>query len=72
MNAYNRIRIIKNHFKDAKICEIDGLRLDWDDGWISLRASSTEQVIRLISESKDKELAEDRALKIHALLENLI
>ncbi|MCK4983686.1 MAG: hypothetical protein KAS17_12220 [Victivallaceae bacterium] len=72
MNAYNRIRIIKNHFKGAKICELDGLRLDWDDGWISLRASSTEQVIRLISESKDKELAEDRALKIHALLENSI
>ena len=71
MNAYNRIRMLKNHFKDAEICEIDGLRLDWDDGWVSLRASSTEQFIRLISESKNKELAEDRALKIHALLENL-
>ncbi len=71
MHAYNRIRILKNYFNDAKICEIDGLRLDWDDGWVSLRASSTEQVIRLISESKDKELSEDRALKILALLENL-
>ena len=71
MNAYNRIRLLKNHFKDAKICEMDGLRLDWDDGWVSLRASSTEQFIRLISESNDKELAEDRALQIHALLENL-
>lgn len=72
MNAYNRIRMLKNHFKDAEICEIDGLRLDWEDGWVSLRASSTEQFIRLISESPNKELAEDRVLKIHALLENLI
>jgi len=71
MNAYNRIRALKNHFKDAKISELDGLRLDWEDGWVSLRASSTEQLIRLISESKDKELAEDRVLKIYALLENL-
>ena len=71
MNAYNRIRAIKKYFEDAEICEIDGLRLDWDDGWVSLRASSTEQFIRLISESKDKEIAEDRALQIHGLLENL-
>lgn len=70
MNAYNRIRALKNHFTDAKISEIDGLRLEWNDGWVSLRASSTEQLIRLISESEDKELAEDRILKIHALLEN--
>ena len=71
MNAYNRIRILKNHFKNAEICETDGLRLDWEDGWVSLRASSTEQFIRLISESSNKELAEDRSLQIHALLENL-
>ena len=71
MNAYSRIRILKNNFDHARICETDGLRLDWDDGWVSLRASSTEQVIRLISESKNKKLAEDRALRIHALLENL-
>jgi phosphomannomutase len=71
MNAYNRIRALKSHFEDAEVCEIDGLRLDWADGWVSLRASSTEQLIRLISESKDKELAEDRVLKISALLENL-
>jgi len=72
MNAYNRIRMLKTHFKDAKISEIDGLRLDWEDGWVSLRASTTEQFIRLISESKNKELAEDRSLKINALLENLV
>ena len=71
MNAYNRIRALKNHFDDAEICEIDGLRLDWKDGWVSMRASSTEQFIRLISESSSKELAEDRALKISALMENI-
>ena len=71
MSAYNRIRSLKKSFSDAKICEIDGLRLDWNDGWVSLRASSTEPVIRLISESKNKETAEDRAFKFSALLENL-
>lgn len=71
MHAYNRIRKIKNEFEDAEISETDGLRLDWPDGWVSLRASSTEQVIRLISEAPNKELAEDRALQINALLENL-
>jgi phosphomannomutase len=71
MHAYNRIRAIRNHFRDTRICEIDGLRLDWKDGWVSIRASSTEQVIRLICEAKNRELAEDRALEISTLLENM-
>ncbi|MDD5728190.1 MAG: hypothetical protein PHV59_06480 [Victivallales bacterium] len=71
MHAYNRIRKMKNYFAAAEVSEIDGLRFDWPDGWVSLRASSTEAVIRLISESESRELAEERALQVSALLENL-
>jgi phosphomannomutase len=39
----------------------DGLRLDWSDGWLHARASHTEQIVRIISESSDKDKAEQRA-----------
>lgn len=39
----------------------DGLRIDWDDGWVHIRPSRTEQLLRVISEATTRELAEQRA-----------
>ena len=39
----------------------DGMRFDWDDGWIHIRASDTEPIIRVISEAKDRATAARRA-----------
>ncbi len=38
----------------------DGLRLDWSDRWVQVRASNTEPIVRVIAESAD--LADARAL----------
>jgi phosphomannomutase len=35
--------------------EIDGVRLEWTDGWLSLRPSHTEPYLRLIVEAEDGE-----------------
>jgi phosphomannomutase len=42
----------KKTFKKAQINESDGCRFDFEDGWMHLRTSNTEPVIRLISEFK--------------------
>lgn len=39
----------------------DGVRLDWEDGWLHARASHTEQLIRVISEARVRATAERRA-----------
>jgi phosphomannomutase len=39
----------------------DGLRIDWDDGWVHIRPSRTEQLLRVISEAATKDVAEHRA-----------
>jgi phosphomannomutase len=31
--------------------EGDGLRLDWDDRWVQVRASNTEPILRIIAEA---------------------
>jgi phosphomannomutase len=57
-------------WKDGGTLDLtDGTRVDWDDGWIHLRASDTEPMIRIISESKSRQLAEDRAMNAVRVLE---
>ena len=40
-------------YSNATATEGDGLRLDWPDRWVQVRASNTEPIIRVISEAPD-------------------
>ena len=44
-------------YTDATASEGDGLRLDWSDRWVQVRASNTEPIIRVIAEAPDPERA---------------
>lgn len=44
-------------YKTAVATEGDGLRLDWPDRWVQVRASNTEPIIRLIAEAPDEATA---------------
>ncbi len=72
IHAYSLIRSLRGTFAGARESYVDGLRCDWSDGWLSLRASSTEPVIRMITEWKSLEKAEDMALEVTARLERMI
>ena len=52
----------KKRFADEKINITDGVKIDFKDGWVHLRKSNTEPIIRIYSEgtspAKAKELAE--------------
>ena len=47
----------KKIFAGAKLNSTDGCRFDFDDGWLHIRASNTEPVIRVIVEAKDRDAA---------------
>lgn len=49
---------IKNEFKREKITDIDGVKIDFANGWVHLRKSNTEPIIRIYSEAHTKEEAE--------------
>ena len=40
-------------YGSATVTEGDGLRLDWPDQWVQVRASNTEPIIRVIAEAPD-------------------
>ncbi|MBS7637513.1 phosphoglucosamine mutase, partial [Candidatus Bathyarchaeota archaeon] len=43
--------------REAEVTTIDGLRLDFEDGWILIRASGTEPAIRITVEARELEAA---------------
>jgi phosphomannomutase len=48
-------------FADEEINTTDGVKIDFEDGWVHLRKSNTEPIIRLYSEGITPEKAEDLA-----------
>ena len=48
---------LRSRFSDASAQEGDGLRLDWKDRWVQVRASNTEPILRIIAEAPDPDNA---------------
>lgn len=49
---------LQAHFDDASATTGDGLRLDWDNRWVQVRASNTEPILRVIAEAPDESTAQ--------------
>ena len=45
-------------FKNEKVTTIDGVKIDFEEGWVHLRKSNTEPIIRIYSEGKTEAEAE--------------
>ncbi|GAH50487.1 unnamed protein product, partial [marine sediment metagenome] len=70
LQAQQILDLAKKAFTDAKLDTTDGCRFDFDPpeaGWLHLRASNTEPVMRVIVEAKDQNTAQkyiDAVLKM--------
>ncbi len=56
-------------FINARLDTSDGYRFDFDDGWVHIRSSNTEPVMRAIVEAKDRSIAQgyiDAVMKIRS------
>lgn len=50
----------RRHFpEEISRSEIDGIRVEYDQGWFNIRKSNTEAYLRLIVECRDKETLSD-------------
>jgi phosphomannomutase len=53
---------IERAFPTARASRLDGLRLDWEGGWLLVRASNTEPIVRIVAEAADS-VAVDEAIQ---------
>lgn len=49
---------VADKFKNEKVTTIDGVKIDFEEGWVHLRKSNTEPIIRVYSEGKSEDEAE--------------
>lgn len=63
---------VKKPFEGEEITDIDGVKIDFEDGWVHLRKSNTEPIIRIYSEAKDAAEADRLAEKVKAIVMKLI
>ena len=52
------LTVIKGCYKQFKVNDIDGVKIDFPQGWVHLRKSNTEPIIRIYSEAPTKEQAD--------------
>ena len=52
---------LEDKYKNEQITTIDGLKIDFKEGWVHLRKSNTEPIIRIYAESEGEEKANEFA-----------
>ena len=60
---------VKDIYKNEKINDIDGVKIDFADGWVHLRKSNTEPIIRIYSEAATMQRAEELGKQVMNLIE---
>ena len=65
IEVHSILSVLAEKYNNEKLTTIDGLKIDFADGWVHLRRSNTEPIIRIYAESEQKDKAD-------AFAENMI
>lgn len=57
----------EEHFKNEEISTIDGVKIDFAEGWVHLRKSNTEPILRIYAEANTKAKAENLIQEVKAI-----
>ena len=49
---------VRDHFAEEKVNEIDGIKIEWPDRWVQIRASNTEPILRVYAEAPNQPAAQ--------------
>lgn len=72
MNVPEIMKKIAVKYSDNEVNTIDGVKIDFPDGWVHLRPSNTEPIIRVYAEAQDEAYASSLASRIMTDIKALI
>jgi len=72
INVDNILSTLEEKYQDEQITTIDGLKIDFEDGWVHLRKSNTEPIIRIYAESEGEKKANSFAERMITEIKELI
>ncbi len=64
LNIDEILKTVAEKFSEYQPITIDGVKINFEEGWVHLRKSNTEPIIRIYAESKTVEQAEKLAEKV--------
>ena len=70
--AQKIIHLAGSEFAQGRIDNTDGCRIDFDDGWLHLRTSNTEPVMRLIVEAVDESTAKCYVDRVRQIRDSVV
>lgn len=57
------LKAMEDRYQNEQLTTIDGVKIDFSESWVHLRKSNTEPIIRIYTEAKSQEEADDLADK---------
>jgi phosphomannomutase len=63
---------VKQAYSNEKINDIDGVKIDFENGWVHLRKSNTEPIIRVYAEHRSEIEAKALAKSVMEKIQNLL
>ena len=66
------LKAVEKHYQGEQMTTIDGVKIDFADGWVHLRKSNTEPIIRIYSEAHTMQEAEKLGNDVKQIVLSLI
>lgn len=66
------LQAVKAKYAGQEITDIDGVKIDFEDGWVHLRKSNTEPIIRIYSEARTMDEADSLADSVKAVIASMV
>jgi len=64
--------IVMKHFEENEILTIDGVKIEFDKGWVHMRSSNTEPILRVYAEGQTPDIAEEYASMVIEILDSIM
>ena len=62
---------VRNYYKGSSIDERDGIKVENEDGWVQIRASNTEPIIRIYAEAATEKKAEELIIEVKEVVKKI-
>lgn len=66
------LNLVKQAYAGEQITDVDGIKIDWSESWVHLRASNTEPIIRIYAEAASTEKARLIVDQVKTVVSSLI
>ena len=70
--AVRKVRQAFGSREEARFNDADGLRIDLAEGWVCLRASNTEPIMRIFAEARDQKTVDKLIREVTKIAKALV